>query len=68
MIDAAQPKPMQRVRHQLLEACILDAGDAFGALEIGRGRVAAFLSLARIVDEELGHLAERAALPCDYTL
>jgi len=35
---------MQRVRHQLLEARVLDAGDAFRALEIRRGLVAAFLS------------------------
>ena len=52
---------MQRVRHQLLEARVLHAGDAFGALEIGRGGVAALLALARVVDQELGDLAERAA-------
>ena len=52
---------MDHVRHQLLEARVLDAGDAFGALEIGRRLVAARLALARIVDEELGDLAERAA-------
>ena len=49
------------VGHQLLEARVLHAGDAFGALEIGGGRVAALLALARVVDQELGHLAERAA-------
>ena len=53
---------MQHVRHQLLEARVLHAGDAFGALEIGRRLVAALLALAGVVDEELGHLAERAAL------
>ena len=57
----AQTEPMDHVGHQLLESRVLDAGNAFGALEIGRGGVAAFLPLARIVDQELGHLAQRAA-------
>ena len=52
---------MQHVRHQLLEARVLHAGDAFGALEIGRGLIAALLALARVVDQELGDLAERTA-------
>ena len=57
-----KPEPMDHVRHQLLEARVLHAGDALGALEIGRGRVAALLALARVVDQELGDLAERPAL------
>ena len=60
-VDAADAEPVQHVRHQLLEARVLHAGDAFGALEIGRRLVAARLALARVVDQELGHLAERAA-------
>ena len=52
---------MDHVRHQLLEARVLDAGDAFGALEIGRRLVAARLALAGVVDQELGDLAERPA-------
>ena len=54
-------EPVHHVGHQLLEARVLHAGDAFGALEIGRRLVAARLALARVVDEELGDLAERAA-------
>jgi hypothetical protein len=45
----------------LLEAGVLDAGDAFGALEIGRRLVAARLALAGVVDEEFGDLAEGPA-------
>ena len=60
-VDPPHAEPVQRVRHQLLEARVLHAGDAFGPLEVGRGRVAALLALARVVDQELGDLAERAA-------
>src|SRR5258708_4693080 len=60
-VDAGDAEPVQHVGHQLLEAHVLHAGDAFGALEIGRGAVAAVLALARVVDEELGDLAERAS-------
>ena len=56
------PSQLQHVRHQLLEAHVLHAGDALGALEIGRGAIAARLALARVVDQELGDLAERPAL------
>ena len=49
---------MQHVGHQLLESEIGDAGDALGALEIGIGAIAAGLALARVVDQELGDLAE----------
>src|SRR5262249_25612100 len=60
-MDAGDAEPMQHVRHQLLEAHIAHAGHAFGALEIAGGTTAAFLALARVVDEELGDRAERAA-------
>ena len=60
-VDALEPQPMDHVRHQLLKARILHAGNAFRALEIGRGRIAALLPLAGIVDQELGDLPERAA-------
>ena len=60
-IDARDAEPVQHVRHQLLEAHVLHAGDALGAREVGRGAVAALLALARVVDQELGDLAERAA-------
>src|SRR5690606_33409808 len=60
-VDARDAEPVQHVGHQFLEAHILHAGDAFRALEIGLGPVAALLPLARVVDEELGHLAERPA-------
>src|SRR5581483_9317743 len=45
--------------HQLLETRILHAGDAFSALEIGRSRIAILLALARVIDQELCHFAER---------
>ena len=54
-------EPVEHVGHQLLEAHVLHAGDAFGAAEIGVGAVAALLAFPGVVDEELGHLAERAA-------
>src|SRR5277367_4833355 len=52
---------MYRVRHELLEAGILNAGDALSALEISRSRVAALLALARVVDQEFRDLAECAS-------
>src|SRR5277367_6414719 len=61
-VDAANAEPVEDVRHQLLEAHVLHAGDALGAAEIGVGAVAALLTLPRVVDEELGDLAESAAL------
>ena len=54
-------EPVQHVGHQLLEAHVLHAGDAFGAGEVLGGGVAALLALAGVVDQELRHLAERAA-------
>src|SRR5689334_21763443 len=57
-VDARDAQPMQHVGHQLLEAHVLQAGDAFGALEISRGAVAALLPFAGVVDQELGHFAE----------
>src|SRR5262249_7098478 len=51
-IDPVDTEPVQHVGHQLLEARILDARDAFGALEIGCRLVAARLALPRVVDEE----------------
>src|SRR5215207_4615935 len=61
-IDAADAEPVEDVRHQLLKAHVLHAGDTFGAVEIGLGAIAALLPLARIVNQELGDLAEGAAL------
>ena len=58
----ADAQPVQHVGHQLLEAHVLHAGHALGAREVLLGAVAALLALARVVDEELGHLAERAPL------
>ncbi len=52
---------MEDIGHQLLEAHVLHAGHALGAREVLVGRVAAHLALARVVDQELGHLAERPA-------
>src|SRR5215471_2680538 len=61
-VDAADPEPVEDVRHQLLKAHVLHAGDAFGAAEIGVRPVAAMLPLAGVVDEEFGDLAERPPL------
>ena len=52
---------MQHVGHQFLKAHVLHAGDAFRALEIGIRPVAAGLALARVVDQELGHVAQPPA-------
>src|SRR5262249_10139096 len=61
-IDAGDAEPVQHVGHELLEARVLHAGDAFRALEIGRGGVATLLALSRVVHEELGDLPQRAPL------
>src|SRR6202022_675112 len=61
-IDPADAEPVENVGHQLLKAHVLHPCDAFGAPEIGVGGVAARLPLARVVDEELGDLAERPPL------
>ncbi len=68
MFDIDTQRSMRRMPSQwktsgikLLKSHVLHAGDAFGAAEIGVGAVAALLPLARVVDQELGHLAERAA-------
>jgi len=60
-IDALHAEPMYGVRHELLKAGVLNAGDAFRALEISRRRIAAFLPLAGVVDEKFSDFAERAA-------
>ena len=61
-IDSPQAKPMDHVRHKLLEPGVLHTGHAFRAFEIGRRGVATLLALARIVNKELRDLAKRAAL------
>src|SRR5262245_6933265 len=60
-MDLSHAEPVQDIRHQLLKAHVLHAGDALGPREILLGTVAALLTLAGVVDEELGHLAEPAA-------
>ncbi len=52
---------MEHIGHQLLEAHVLHAGHAFGAVEVLRRRIAAGLALAGVVDQELGDLAQGAA-------
>src|SRR6266480_2072959 len=61
-IDSPQAKPMDHVRHELLEPGVLHSGHAFRTLKIGRRGVATLLALARIVNKELRDLAKRAAL------
>src|SRR5712671_2362022 len=61
-VDAADPEPMEDIRHQLLKPHVLHAGDAFGAAEIGVGPIAAQLTLTSVVDEEFGDLAKRSPL------
>jgi hypothetical protein len=61
-INSPQAKPMDHVRHELLEPGVLHSGHAFRALKIGRRGVATLLALTRIVNKELRNLAKRAAL------
>src|SRR5215468_1513419 len=61
-INSPQAKPMDHVRHELLEPGVLYSGHAFRALKIGRRGIATLLALARIVNKELRDLAKRAAL------
>jgi len=60
--DIETQRSIRRIRHQLLKAHVLHAGNALGAAEIAVDGIAAWLSLAGVVDEELGNLTERAAL------
>src|SRR5581483_3574060 len=57
-VDAGHAEPMQHVGHELLKTGILHPGHTFGAREIRRGLVPAWLALARVVDQELGHLPQ----------
>ncbi len=61
-VEPPQAEPMDRIGHQLLEPGVLHARYAFSALKVGRGLIAALLALARVVDQELRDLTERAAL------
>src|SRR5215472_4511373 len=58
-VDPPDPEPMKDVRHQLLKAHVLHAGDALGAAEISVGAVAPCLALAGVVDKEFGDFPER---------
>ena len=60
-VDLLDAQPMQHIGHELLKAHVLHAGDALGAGKILIGAIAALLPLARVVDQELGDLAKRAA-------
>src|SRR5690606_9849284 len=57
-VDLLDAEPMQWVRHQLLKAHVLHAGDTLGAREVLTGAVATVLAFTRVVDQELRHLAE----------
>ena len=59
-IDLGDAQPVQDIRHQRLEAHVLDAGDVLRALKVLVGAIGA--AFARVVDEVLRHLAQRAAL------
>src|ERR1039458_5539048 len=58
-IAPMRPEPLQRIGHELLEACVLYAGNTLRSRKIGRGLVASRLALASIVHQELRDLAER---------
>src|SRR5262249_50945489 len=57
-VDPADAEPVKNIRHQLLKAHVLHTSDALGAAEIAVGGVAAGLSLAGVVDEELGDFTQ----------
>lgn len=59
-VNLLDPQPVQDVRHERLEAHVLDARDELRALEILVRAVAA--ALAQVVHEILGHLAQGTAL------
>src|SRR6516225_5850234 len=61
-IDALETEPVDYIRHQLLETRILNARHTFGAFEILGCRIAAFLALAGVVDQEFGDFAKGTAL------
>src|ERR1700691_5343875 len=59
--DARDAKPLQYVRHELLEARVLHAGYALRPRKIGCSLVTARLSLACVVHQKLGDFTERAS-------
>src|ERR1700704_3266314 len=61
MVDPTHTQPVDRVRHELLEAGVLDSCHTFGTFEISGGCIPAFLPLASIINQELCHLTERTA-------
>mmetsp|Transcript_74018 Transcript_74018/g.197253 ORF Transcript_74018/g.197253 Transcript_74018/m.197253 type:complete len:205 (+) Transcript_74018:203-817(+) len=62
IIDLCDPEPMQRIRHQLLKAHILDTGDACRAMEIRFRAISTLLTLTSVVHKELGHFPKRPPL------
>jgi hypothetical protein len=55
-VDFGDTKPMQDIRHERLEAHVLDTSDVFGPFEVFASSV--FSSLSGVVDKVFGHLTE----------
>ncbi len=53
---------MNGVRHELLEACVLDTGDALRAREVRCRLISTRLTLTRVIYQKLRHLSERPTL------
>mmetsp|Transcript_29329 Transcript_29329/g.94042 ORF Transcript_29329/g.94042 Transcript_29329/m.94042 type:complete len:234 (-) Transcript_29329:916-1617(-) len=62
LVDLRDAKPVERIRHERLEASVHNAGHVLRAVEVLLGGVAVLLALAAVVHEVLGNLAEGAAL------
>jgi hypothetical protein len=54
MVDFGDAEPVQDVRHERLEAHVLDASDELGRLEVLVGRVSS--TLTQVVDEISGYV------------
>mmetsp|Transcript_48980 Transcript_48980/g.137105 ORF Transcript_48980/g.137105 Transcript_48980/m.137105 type:complete len:634 (-) Transcript_48980:524-2425(-) len=61
-VDAPHAHPIEHVGHHRLEACVADACDLLGVVEVHLGPVAALLVHAGVVHSELHDLSEAPAL------
>jgi len=61
LIDSLDAEPHEDVRHELLKAHVLNTSDTLGSQKVRFSTITALLALARIVNEEFGHLAKGTA-------
>jgi len=62
IVDLCHAQKVERIRHQGLEAGILDTCNLLCTLEISFRRISSLLSLSRVVDQILGDFSQRSPL------